>query len=68
MDDGTEKTFRYLVRCKNTEQEIMALTNAGILYNENGTVAFTTEAMTAKECEILSDKLGKVESAIRILD
>ena len=68
MDDGEEKSFRYLIRCKNTEQEIMALTNTGIVYNENGTVAFTTEAMTEKECTTLSDKLGKVESAIRILD
>ena len=68
MDDGEEKSFRYLIRCKNTEQEIMALTNTGIVYNENGPVAFTTEAMTAKECTTLSDKLGKVESAIRILD
>jgi hypothetical protein len=61
-----ECTFKHKIALAT--KEIMALTNTGVVYNENGIVAFTTEAMTEKECTTLSDKLGKVESAIRILD
>ncbi len=65
---ATGKAFAYLMRCENTEAEIKTLVNAQIVLNENGTVAFITEPMTASECDALKSKLDKVRSAIRVLD
>ena len=65
---ATGENFRYLMRSENTEAEISAVTNADVISNENGTVVFITEVISASECDELKSKLGKVKSAIRVLD
>lgn len=64
----TGNDFAYLVRCENTEDEVKAVTNADIILCENGTVVFMTEPMSLDSCELLKSKLGKVKSAIRVLN
>ena len=64
----TGNDFAYLVRCENTEDEVKAVTNADIILCENGTVVFMTEPMSSDSCELLKSKLGKVKSAIRVLN
>lgn len=65
---STGNDFAYLVRCENTEDEVKAVANADIILCENGTVVFMTEPMSLDSCELLKSKLGKVKSAIRVLN
>ncbi len=64
-ETGTD--FAYLIRSQNTIDEVMAETDAKIVLDESGTVAFITKPMSESDCDALKSKLGKVKSAIRVL-
>ena len=68
IENSENVKFRYLIRCENTEAEISGNVKAEKVFKTGEFTAFVTEPLTDSGCEALKAKLGKVKSAIRILD
>lgn len=63
------KDFAYLVRCENTKDEVLSVVaDADVVFDSKDMVAFITKPMSISERDALKTKLGKVKSAIKVLD
>lgn len=66
--DKESVRFEYLIRCENTEDEIKALAGDVKIFKSGEFNAFISSPLSVSECDMQKDKLGKVKSAIRVLD